>query len=77
MQATILLLAAGLLLLASCQDKEVPAEQTPTVTVEEVLPSAAEVEAIEAEAQKAADAITEENADDALKALEAEIDSGE
>ena len=37
----------------------------------------AEVEAIEAEAQKAADAITEENADDALKALEAEIDSGE
>lgn len=77
MQATILLLAAGLLLLASCQDKEVPVEEVAPPAVEDVLPSAAEVEAIEAEAQQAADAITEENADDALKALEAEIDSNE
>ncbi|MCB9916245.1 MAG: hypothetical protein H6828_14040 [Planctomycetes bacterium] len=77
MQATLLLLAAGLLLLASCQDKEVSAEQAPPTAVEDVLPSAAEVEAIEAEAQNAADAINDQTADDALKALEAEIDSNE
>lgn len=57
-------------LIVGCADD---AEEVSEVT----LPSDAEVQSIADEADAAAEAITEENADDALDALEAAVGGGE
>lgn len=66
-----------LTVLAGCDHGETEAAPPSGDTVELVYPGQEDAEAQEAAAQKAAEAITEENADDVLESLEALIGSEE
>lgn len=64
---------ASLALLAGCEGEPEGADDRNEGGAERTLPGVEEVRAQEAAARRAADAITEENADDTLEELEAVI----
>lgn len=69
------LLLCGLLV-ASCTEKKEELQSEVTESVD-LMPTEAEVQAINSSAEEAASTITEENADDALGALEAELEAND
>ncbi len=74
MKSSLLPLFLGSLLLVGCTDKKEPTAQAAETT--DPMPSTAEVLEIDKAAEEAANAITEENAESALDALESELEAG-